>query len=106
MSNDFYRLSILPHVPIVIKICRAYTNSQEDFEDYLDASNPGMKSFLKLVATRGEDIPDGWQEARRQEFTDRVVEDHVQVWRALKNLTFGEARKVVMAVKGEDGFKT
>jgi RNA polymerase sigma-70 factor (ECF subfamily) len=34
MSNDFYRLSILPHVAIVIKICRAYTNSQEDFEDY------------------------------------------------------------------------
>ena len=34
MSNDFYRLSILPHVAIIIKICRAYTNSQEDFEDY------------------------------------------------------------------------
>ena len=34
MSNDFYKLSILPHVAIVIKICRAYTNSQEDFEDY------------------------------------------------------------------------
>ena len=34
MSNDFYRLSILPHVAIVIKICRAYTNAQEDFEDY------------------------------------------------------------------------
>lgn len=34
MSNDFYKLSILPHVAIVIKICRTYTNSQEDFEDY------------------------------------------------------------------------
>ena len=34
MSSDFYRLSILPHVAIIIKICRAYTNSQEDFEDY------------------------------------------------------------------------
>lgn len=34
MSNDFYTLSILPHVAIIIKICRAYTNSQEDFEDY------------------------------------------------------------------------
>ena len=34
MSNDFYQLSILPFAPIIIKICRAYTNSQEDFEDY------------------------------------------------------------------------
>lgn len=34
MSNDFYRASILPFAAIIIKICRAYTNSQEDFEDY------------------------------------------------------------------------
>ena len=34
MSNDFYILSILPHRAIIIKICRAYTNTQEDFEDY------------------------------------------------------------------------
>lgn len=34
MSKDFYHSSILPFVGIIIKICRAYTNSQEDFEDY------------------------------------------------------------------------
>lgn len=34
MSNDFYTTSILPHKGIIIKICRAYTNSEEDFEDY------------------------------------------------------------------------
>lgn len=34
MSKDFYQLSILPFAGIIIKICRAYTNSQEDFEDY------------------------------------------------------------------------
>ncbi|MFT5054830.1 MAG: RNA polymerase sigma-70 factor (ECF subfamily) [Oceanospirillaceae bacterium] len=34
MSSDFYTFSILPHAGIIIKICRAYTNSQEDFEDY------------------------------------------------------------------------
>lgn len=33
MSNDFYTTSILP-AGIIIKICRAYTDSQEDFEDY------------------------------------------------------------------------
>jgi len=34
VSQDFYQISILPFAPIIIKICRAYTNSQEDFEDY------------------------------------------------------------------------
>lgn len=34
MSKDFYRASILPFKAILIKLCRAYTNSQEDFEDY------------------------------------------------------------------------
>ncbi|WP_272150034.1 RNA polymerase sigma factor [Tenacibaculum aiptasiae] len=34
MSNDFYITSILPHAGIIIKICRAYTDSEEDFEDF------------------------------------------------------------------------
>ncbi len=34
MSNDFYNTSILPHAGIIIKICRAYTDTQEDFEDF------------------------------------------------------------------------
>lgn len=34
MSNDFYKSFILPFAGIIIKLCRAYTNSQEDFEDY------------------------------------------------------------------------
>lgn len=34
MSKDFYHTSILPLAAIIIKICRAYTDSQEDFEDY------------------------------------------------------------------------
>ncbi len=34
MSTDFYTASILPYAAIIIKICRAYTNTQEDFEDY------------------------------------------------------------------------
>lgn len=34
MGSDFYISSILPYAGIIIKICRAYTNTQEDFEDY------------------------------------------------------------------------
>jgi len=34
LSSDFYTSMILPFSGIIIKICRAYTNTQEDFEDY------------------------------------------------------------------------
>ncbi|MEM7375350.1 MAG: sigma-70 family RNA polymerase sigma factor [Bacteroidota bacterium] len=34
MSSDFYTTSIDPYAAIIIKICRAYTHTQEDFEDY------------------------------------------------------------------------
>jgi len=34
VSSDFYTISILPYATIIIKICRAYTNTQQDFEDY------------------------------------------------------------------------
>ena len=33
MTSDFYTTSIHPHAGILIKLCRAYTDSQEDFED-------------------------------------------------------------------------
>lgn len=34
MGQDFYTTKILPHAGIIIKICRAYTHSRDDFEDY------------------------------------------------------------------------
>lgn len=34
MDNDFYSKSILPHQGIIIKICRSYTDNEEDFKDY------------------------------------------------------------------------
>lgn len=34
MSSDFYTSYIVPYSAIIVKICRAYTHTQEDFEDY------------------------------------------------------------------------
>lgn len=34
MSTDFYLSYIYPHIGIIIKICRAYTQNEEDFDDY------------------------------------------------------------------------
>ncbi|WND03305.1 sigma-70 family RNA polymerase sigma factor [Temperatibacter marinus] len=33
-GKEFYNSSILPYAGIIIKICRAYTNNKEEFEDY------------------------------------------------------------------------
>ena len=34
MGSDFYLAYLKPYAGIIIKICRAYTNTQHDFEDY------------------------------------------------------------------------
>lgn len=34
MSKDFYTQFILPYAGIIFKICRAYTDTEEDFQDY------------------------------------------------------------------------
>lgn len=34
MGSDFYISKILPYAGIIVKICRAYTDTQDDFEDY------------------------------------------------------------------------
>ncbi|WP_162416149.1 RNA polymerase sigma factor [Cyclobacterium roseum] len=47
MSKDFYQVSILPFTAIIIKLCRAYTNSQEDYEDYY------QEVCLQLWRSRG-----------------------------------------------------
>ena len=39
------------------------------------------------------------------EYGEKVTKDAVRVWRALKGITEGEARKVINSVKSEDGFK-
>lgn len=34
MGQDFYQARILPYAGIIIKICRAYTDNPQDFDDY------------------------------------------------------------------------
>ena len=73
--------------------------------DYFDHINPGMKEFLKEVEVEKDLVDGSWARARESMYTTKVTEDDTQVWRALKNLTSGEARKVVTTVKGENGFR-
>ena len=77
---------------------------QEDVEDFMDTANPGMKALLQEINALVEMEVD-WHEDGTVGHPEKVRGDRVNVWRALKKLTQGEARKVVAAVKSEDGFR-
>lgn len=100
------------YLPMKSMVPKAFTNQeeewrqwQEDVMDYFDNVNPGMRKFLMEVEAQVDPISDKWIEDKVQEHGTKVAGDKVQVWRALKNLTDGEARKVVNSVRSEDGFR-
>lgn len=77
----------------------------EDVADFMDDQTEGMKDFLMFVAKEKDPITQEWKSEARVEHDDKVVSNMVNVWRALKKLTSGEARKIVMSVREEDGFR-
>ena len=78
---------------------------QDDMADYLDNQEPGMKKLLKEIEASANPVDEEWIKAKGTEYDDKVIGDGVNVWRALKTLTGGEARKVVMSVRPENGFQ-
>ena len=60
---------------------------------------------MKDVEAQTEELKDEWMQMMKDKYGAKVTEDSVQVSRALKSLNGGEARKVIMSVKNEDGFK-
>ena len=77
---------------------------KEDVEDFFDDAKPGMKKFLVEVMLQKEIIKDEWMANMKEVHGAAIVEGSVKVWRALKGLTQGEARKVINSVKNENGF--
>ena len=69
----------------------------------MDTVNKGMKSFLKDVEVTGL-IDNSFLASAAQKYGQKVADDGVQVWRALKKLTSEEARRVISSVKDENGF--
>ena len=98
------------YIPTKSLVPKTFTNKEEDWRrwqddamDYFDSLNEGMKDLLKEVELEARPVDNAWLEA--QVHDARVKGDQVQLWRALKNLTDGEARKVVTSVKEENGFR-
>ena len=50
-----------------------------------------MKKFMNELTKQDEITTEFWFETARGEYGRNVVDDQVQVWRALKGLTTGEA---------------
>ena len=78
---------------------------QDDMADYLDNQEPGMKKLLEDIEGSTNMVDEEWVKEKLDEYDAKVVGDGVNVWRALKTLTGGEARKVVMSVRPENGFQ-
>ena len=66
---------------------------QEDVEDFMDTLNPGMKALLQEIDGLEEMDSDWYQYWRRWTqigHPDKVKDDRVNVWRALKKMTEGQ----------------
>lgn len=58
MTSDFYQSSILPFAAIIVKICRAYTNTEQDFEDYYQ--EVCLQIWRSRMSFRGESEWSTW----------------------------------------------
>ena len=67
--------------------------------DFFDSQSIGTKDFLKKVEMETKPIDEEWVSANGALYGSKVAGDKVQIWRALKGLTDGEARKVITSVK-------
>ena len=65
-----------------------------------------MNALLKEVGAEEKDIDHNWHLEKQQDgvYSPKAL-DKVKLWRPLKKLTDGDAKKVVTAVKEEDCFR-
>ena len=73
--------------------------------DYMDSITPGMRAFHQEVEITTQVVDNDWAKAKVGTYGEKVTQDGLSVWRALKALTQGEVRKVVTNVKSESGFR-
>ena len=71
---------------------------QEDVMDYMDTVQPGVKDLLKAIEVTKERVDREWLRSHSGKHTQTILDDGENVWRFLKQMTDGEARKVVTGV--------
>ena len=78
---------------------------QEEVADYIDTVTPGMKEVLEAVDKEEGVVDELWRDGMTHKYHGDLLKEHTNIWRLLRRITEGEAKKVVMSVKNEDGFR-
>ena len=78
---------------------------QDDVSDYIDSQKAGLKVVMKAAEKSVDPISDLWMAEQTIQSGIGVEKHKANLYRALKQLTSGEARTVVQGVRGEDGFE-
>ena len=77
---------------------------QEEVAGYVDTVTQELKKVLAEIDQETDVTDDFWRHARETKY-GKVMEEHTNLWRLLRRITEGESKKVVMSIKGEDGFR-
>ncbi len=79
---------------------------RDDFLDYVDAVTPGVKTVLKCMKPNDElTAAEVVAEYNKEKAKFWGQAEKVDLWRALKDLTEGEARRIVQSAPEEDGWE-
>ena len=71
-----------------------------DIEEFCEESAPGMKDILERVKKSEEDVDEGWFDNDPDVWWHRAD----QLWRLMRRFTDGEARRVAMSVRNDNGY--
>jgi len=100
------------YLPQKNSIPEKFTDKQEDWRmwqeeasDYFDSIRPGMKKLLEDVGKETDTVDSDWRNRNKGNYDAKVLEDGLELWRALKKLTQGEAKNIVNNMKNQDGLQ-
>jgi hypothetical protein len=87
--------------PSVLSQAEQWKRWKGDIEEYCEESAPGMKEILERTKKSEYDVdeewfgndPDGWWERADQ------------LWRLMRRFTDGEARRVIMSIRNDNGYE-
>ena len=83
---------------------REWRNWKEDMEDYLDGQMIGMRAFLQVVAKEELPVNEACRAGAKGKVSPKILDSAVDLWRALKDMTKGEAKTIIKSVSEQDGF--
>ena len=78
---------------------------KDDIIEYVEAQNPGMKELMIQIEKLKNGITTTWMESVELKWNKKMEPEGNKLWRALKNLTEGDAQKMVKSVQNKTDSK-